>query len=291
MPVMDGLEATRRIRLAERFRDLPVIAMTAAVMAQDRETCLAAGMNDHIAKPILPNELHETLLKYIKPRQQELKNGMRPIRASAAEVQLPDQLPGFELHNVLALLGGNQVLLRKLLLQFAGQFSAAAGEVANMIGEGKYREAADYLHQIKGAAANLGATAVQQAASNLESQLNSGMPAEGLPEFKQAQAQALTAITSLGGQVEEMAPEVSTDDYEKCQWQRAEELAQQLLKLLEGNDFVPHELMSEFKEALECEFFRNKLTDLERQVDTFDYTNALVTLTSLKTSCELHLKG
>jgi HPt (histidine-containing phosphotransfer) domain-containing protein len=188
-------------------------------------------------------------------------------------------------------LGGNQVLLRKLLLQFAGQFSGAAGEVANMIGEGKCQEAADYLHQIKGAAANLGATAVQQAAANLESQLNSGMSAEGLPGFEQALAQALTAITSLGGQVEEMAPEVSTDDYEKCQWQRAEELAQQLLGLLEGNDFVPHELMSEFKEALGGQIFRNKLTDLERQVDTFDYANALATLTSLKNSCELHLKG
>jgi two-component system, sensor histidine kinase and response regulator len=175
MPVMDGLEATRRIRLDERFRDLPIIAMTAAVMAQDRETCLAAGMNDHIAKPILPNELHETLLKYIKLSQQTQKDPMKPIQPTAPEVQLPAELPGFALHDVLALLGGNQALLRKLLLQFAEQFSGATEHVANLIREGKCQEAADYLHCIKGAAANLGATAVQQAAADLESQLNSGL--------------------------------------------------------------------------------------------------------------------
>jgi len=291
MPVMDGLEATRRIRRDERFRDLPVIAMTAAVMAQDREACLAAGMNGHIAKPILPNELREMLLKHIKPRQQELKNAMRPIRATAPEVQLPDQLPGFELHNVLALLGGNQALLRKLLLQFAEQFSRSTELVANMIQEGKGQEAADYLHRIKGAAANLGAIAVQQAAADLEGQLSSGMPAEGMPAFEQALAQALIAIASLGGQVEEMAQAVSPEECEKCQWQRAEELAGQLQGLLEGNDFVPHELMSELKEALGCQFFRNKLTVLECQVDTFDYANALTTLTSLKCSCGHPLKG
>ena len=289
MPVMDGLEATRRIRLDERFRDLPVIAMTAAVMAQDRETCRAAGMNDHIAKPILPKELHEKLLKYIKPIPQTQKNPGKLTQA--AQMQLPDELPGFALQNVLTLLGGNKALLRKLLLQFAEKFSDAAGDAARMIREGKCMEAAGFLHQIKGAAANLGATAVQQAAANLESQLDSGMPPEGLPAFDQALAQALIAIGSLCGQVEETAPEVSADDYEKCQWQRADELGQQMLRLLEGNDFVPHELMSEFKDALGGHNVRKKLTDLERQIDTFDYDNALVSLTGLMNSCELHLKG
>lgn len=64
-----------------------------------------------------------------------------------------------------------------------------------------------------------------------------------------------------------------------------------MLRLLEGNDFVPHELMSEFKDALGGHNVRKKLTDLERQIDTFDYENALVSLTGLMNSCELHLKG
>jgi two-component system sensor histidine kinase/response regulator len=66
MPIMDGLEATRTIRLDPRFDDLPIIAMTANAMAADRDRCLEAGMNDHIAKPIEPEELFRVLAQWIR---------------------------------------------------------------------------------------------------------------------------------------------------------------------------------------------------------------------------------
>ncbi|MGA9290808.1 MAG: response regulator [Anaerobacillus sp.] len=65
MPVMDGLEATRIIRADSRFDQLPIIAMTANAMAVDRERCLEAGMNDHIAKPIDPDQLFGALNRWI----------------------------------------------------------------------------------------------------------------------------------------------------------------------------------------------------------------------------------
>jgi two-component system sensor histidine kinase/response regulator len=68
MPVMDGVTATVALRLDPRWQSLPVVAMTANAMQADRERCLAAGMNDHIAKPIEPEDLWKTLLKWIKPR-------------------------------------------------------------------------------------------------------------------------------------------------------------------------------------------------------------------------------
>jgi len=70
MPVMDGLTATRLIRAEAAFRDLPILAMTANAMAEDRERCLAAGMNDHVAKPIEPEDLWKVLLKWIPPRKE-----------------------------------------------------------------------------------------------------------------------------------------------------------------------------------------------------------------------------
>jgi CheY-like chemotaxis protein len=68
MPVMDGVKATVALRLNPRWQSLPVVAMTANAMQADRQRCLAAGMNDHIAKPIEPEDLWKTLLKWIKPR-------------------------------------------------------------------------------------------------------------------------------------------------------------------------------------------------------------------------------
>jgi two-component system sensor histidine kinase/response regulator len=77
MPVMDGVTATRALRAQERYRTLPVIAMTANAMAQDRQRCLEAGMNDFLSKPIEPDNVWNILLKWIEPHPPA---GMRPAR-------------------------------------------------------------------------------------------------------------------------------------------------------------------------------------------------------------------
>jgi len=67
MPVLDGYEATRRLRRQARWRDLPVIAMTASAIVGDREKALAAGMNDHIVKPIDVDQMYTTLERWLHP--------------------------------------------------------------------------------------------------------------------------------------------------------------------------------------------------------------------------------
>lgn len=67
MPEMDGFEATRQIRAMPQGKTLPIVAMTAAAMQHDKDACLAAGMNDHVAKPIEPESVKATLLRWIKP--------------------------------------------------------------------------------------------------------------------------------------------------------------------------------------------------------------------------------
>jgi PAS domain S-box-containing protein len=288
MPVMDGLEASRRIRAQERFRDLPIIAMTAAVMVKDRDACRSAGMDDHVAKPILPDEVRAALLRHIKPRVQPMPGGPAP---SLSVTELPDELPGFVWHDVLETLGGNRGLLRKLLLQFADQFAGAATHVAGLIRAGKPQEAGAYLHQIKGAAANLGATDVQHASAILEAQIRAGQAPAGESVFAQALARAMSAIATLDEHSEDCAQAATPEECANCQWRRAEVLAAELRDLIAGNDFVPHELLSEFRAAIGCQLTRQQLTRLQRHVDSFDYAAALTALDRLQCAQDHQLKG
>ena len=91
MPVMDGYEACRRIRQDARFAKLPILAMTANAMSGDKEKCLAAGMNDHIAKPIDVGHLFRTLAQWVKPYQPEQEK-VATAPADAASLQEEMQL-------------------------------------------------------------------------------------------------------------------------------------------------------------------------------------------------------
>ena len=221
MPVMDGIEASRRIRAQERFHALPIIAMTAAVMKKDREECLAAGMNDHVTKPIQPDELRAALIRHIPPVAQAQHDARPHLHVVAAETPARLELPGFALQGVLEMLGGKQARLRELLLQFAAKFADAAEETASLIRDGKHLEAAGYLHQIKGAAANLGATALQQATATLEEQIKAGLPLADQNAFDLTLAETLRTIAAFARPDDTVTGETPPDACASCDWQRA----------------------------------------------------------------------
>ena len=120
MPVMGGFEATQEIRKDERFKDLPIIAMTAHAMAGDREKSLEAGMNDHVTKPIDPDQLLSALIKWIKPGEREISEGVTDSSIGKKELEdiLPSELPGISIASGLGRVGGNKQLYAKLLCKF-----------------------------------------------------------------------------------------------------------------------------------------------------------------------------
>jgi len=111
MPVMDGFAATRALRERPALRTLPVIAMTASASAADREQALAAGMNDHIAKPIDIDEVLQTLARWISGPSQH-------AGSAAAEALDLHSLPGVDAARALEGLRGNEKILRRTLLRF-----------------------------------------------------------------------------------------------------------------------------------------------------------------------------
>ena len=189
MPVMDGYTATGVIRGDERFKDLPIIAMTANAMAGDMEKSAAAGMCDHVTKPIDPDRLFATLAKWVKPgreggtKQMPSPTAAAPqasvaaaiaanagaVAATTAEASpFPASLDGFDLKEGLQRLRGNQALYRKLLVSFASKYTAAAGDIRSALDAGDYAKANSLVHDVKGLAGNLSALQLQAAAAELE---------------------------------------------------------------------------------------------------------------------------
>ena len=166
MPVMDGFEATRRLRAQREFADLPVLAMTANVMAGDKEKCLQAGMNDHIAKPIDVNQLFITLQRWVKPSGSK---GDLPVDDRQA-TQLPP-ISGLQLDAALQRLGGDTALLRKLLLRFCETQADCQAQIEAALAAGDRESAVRVAHSLKGLAGNIGARALAFNAAELEARL------------------------------------------------------------------------------------------------------------------------
>ncbi|ANQ85665.1 putative hybrid sensor and regulator [Azoarcus olearius] len=174
MPVMDGVTATGEIRRLPGFDTLPIVAMTANAMASDREKCLAAGMDDHLAKPIDPPALWAALRHWITPGKRQpaaLPAALPAPDEEGADVVIP-AIHGIDLALGLRNAMGRKALFRSLLRKFvAGQGGfGAAMEAARESGDTV--TAVRLAHTLKGTAAQIGAGEVQALAQQLEAALD-----------------------------------------------------------------------------------------------------------------------
>jgi CheY-like chemotaxis protein len=172
MPVMDGYTATGKIREDARFAQLPILAMTANATVEDRERSINAGMNDHIAKPIIPAILFEKLLQWIDHGMRDLPGSPDETKKEAAdEVSLP-VLPGIDTKAGLARMGGNVRSYQKLLRKFVDNQAGAVDAIRHAIDDADEEGAIRLAHTLKGVGGTIGATALQTAAASLESALS-----------------------------------------------------------------------------------------------------------------------
>jgi PAS domain S-box-containing protein len=165
MPVMDGYAATRALRENPRNRDLPIIAITANVMASDRDQALQAGMNAHITKPINVPELYKVLSRWLKPTTTESHE--RPSRVAANTGTLPE-LPGIDTQMGLAQTRKLPLYLRLLVKFRDGQGRVFADEFTPALAAGDWEQATRLAHSMKGVARTLGVTQLGQQAQVLE---------------------------------------------------------------------------------------------------------------------------
>ena len=175
MPVLDGYQATRLLRQMLPARALPIIAITAHVMAEERERSLASGMNGHLSKPINPDELYKTLLGCLQPRNG--KGATAALPRKRGEAVLPGKLPGIDRDTALARVMGNAKLLRKIIIGFRKENLSTAASLRKLLALEDHAQALVLLHTLKGVAGNIGARSLAATAAGLEDVVRKGKSA------------------------------------------------------------------------------------------------------------------
>jgi CheY-like chemotaxis protein len=242
MPVMDGYKATRAIRKDKRFKELPIIAMTAHAMAGDREKSLKAGMNDHVSKPIDPMELYRTLEKWIGRPPEEV-SGVEGREEEVTETAIAEdtakfpELDGINVDEGLKRLLGNKKTYQRILLRFREDFQDAADTIKGLVSEEKYDEAGILAHSLKGAGGNIGAEKLQGAAEALEMWFKDGKKGLPEPEYAQFSGELSRVLASLSALGEEEKPPVAAEDEPSALPPKiAKDVAQRLQNAVELGD-------------------------------------------------------
>ena len=165
MPVMDGLTATRKIRTIEKFKALPIIAMTANAMEKDVARCFAAGMNAHITKPICPDE-------FLSKIQMGLL-GQLPAQLSASENesdshQLQEEFMVLDIEQGVARMGGQAQTYWRIVSLFIETRHVELEAINQALQDQKTDEVKKLAHACKGASANISALKMMHIAAELE---------------------------------------------------------------------------------------------------------------------------
>lgn len=280
MPVMDGYEATRKLRVQERFKELPVLAMTANAMAGDREKVLDAGMNDHIAKPINVQKMFSIMARWITPSEPIGETAVIGTDATDSEEKIP-ALPGINVTAGLATTQGKRKLYQKLLIKFRDSEADFIEQFREAQTSDDPEAATRCAHTLKGVAGNIGATDVQEAAGELESACKKNMAAEKIDRLLENVVSALSPVlTGLAvfEQTEFKIPvQVKAIDPEKLKL-----LTGRLRALLEDDDTDATEVIEELEELPGIEAHASTLKRLSKAIGGYDFEQALEELDKLE---------
>jgi signal transduction histidine kinase/CheY-like chemotaxis protein len=278
MPVMDGLTATAEIRKDERFKDLPILAMTANATAEDRARCEAAGMNDHIAKPIVPRVLFDALLRWVPHGERELPDIPDAEGMTESTQEALPEIPGIDTATGVERVGGNVTAYRKLLAKFAENQADALDKLREAVTEGDQELSVRIAHTLKGVSGSIGADALYEAAAELESALKQAT--ENLPKDLLAQTEsALTAVllpiqalVTDGGKSSSTPGELPDDLSEQLQT---------LSELLDEYDTEAGDKLDSLLQTIEGTELHGELNGIRSLLEQYDFEGAAEKLAPL----------
>lgn len=271
MPVMDGLEATAAIRENPAWGSLPIVAMTANAMRQDRIACLDAGMNDFIPNPIEPDHLWATLLKWVKPRNAALSGRREQQKPAEREKGFPAEIAGIDIVDGLRRVLGKKDRYLYLLRRFLANHRETASEIRRALANGDL-ERADFLtHTIKGVAANIGATRPRARAAELEQGIRQRRDRETLDGLLQLLD---VSLQELFVELDKKLPPEEDSAPREVDAGKLWTVCRRLVTLLKDDDSASRDLFKEHGELLKAAFPRAFLS-LQTAIEYFDFDRAL----------------
>ncbi len=298
MPVMDGETAARQLRADPRHAALPIIAMTANAMAEDRERCFAAGMNDHVAKPIEPAVLWAALARWIRPQAEPQAPGAAQPPDAAAHaakpaaaagpaaprppaVALPRGIAGLDVSLGLQRALGKPALYADMLRRFVqGQRGIdRALEEAEQTGDGPRAER--LMHTLRSVAGNIGAAGLAEQALALEQSLRAGESAMLREPLRDAMALSLSVLLrGLQEWLDATRPQNESPVPPGPDALPPEQAARELAELLRRDDPAALDCLQRHRAVLQAAL-GDAFDTLERATRDFEFEQALAVLDRL----------
>ncbi len=197
MPVMDGVSATREIRKHPQFAKLPIIAMTANVMVNDLDKYFAAGMNDHIGKPIDPDTMIAKLAKWIVPAQPAATRAA-PKPADTRTPDVMPNIPGVNVAESVRRMGDNIPIYYRILEQFCLEEQNVVAEIQSALSAGDQKRAERLAHTLKSLCGTIGAEMLQNKSRELEESIRNGMKTETNTLLTRVDSALATLLADIG---------------------------------------------------------------------------------------------
>ncbi|MFB9240647.1 response regulator [Massilia antarctica] len=281
MPMMDGYEAARAIRAQPQWAALPIVAMTANAMSDDRARVLEAGMNDHIAKPLNVRQMFVTMARWITPAHPTaaLVPGAGSLAGAAAEFGC---LPGLDVANGLAAVGESPTMYRNMLRRFRQEQAGFGASFAQACLAGDKGTARRIAHTLRGTAGMIGALGVQAAATALESACRSAAPDAQIDEWRSRVCVELaTVLAGLAPLDLEAASAPAPPALDAAQLRAG---LRRLHALLEESDAASRKLADHLASGARGTAAEVPLRAIAAAAEEFDFDLALQTLQGMSTT-------